>query len=49
MAPLEVALGQSAIVSEMIEEEGDFLKPEAILDLSGIGRVVKAQKSESRK
>jgi release factor glutamine methyltransferase len=46
---LEVALGQSAIVSEMIEEEGDFLKPEAIPDLSGIGRVVKAQKWESRK
>jgi release factor glutamine methyltransferase len=41
---LEVALGQSGIVSEMIEEEGNFLKPGFIPDLSGIGRVVKAQK-----
>ena len=46
---LEVALGQSGIVSKMIEEGGNFLKPESIPDLSGIGRVVKAQKSESRK
>jgi release factor glutamine methyltransferase len=46
---LEVALGQSGIVSEMIEEGGNFIKPETIPDLSGIGRVVKAQKSESRK
>ncbi len=45
---LEVALGQSGIVSEMIEEEGNFLKPESISDLSGIGRVVKAQRLESR-
>jgi release factor glutamine methyltransferase len=41
---LEVALGQSGNVSQMIEEEGSFLKPESIPDLSGIGRVVKAQK-----
>jgi release factor glutamine methyltransferase len=41
---LEVALGQSGIVSGMIEEGGNFLKPESIPDLSGIGRVVKAQK-----
>jgi len=41
---LEVALGQSRIVSEMIEEEGHFFKPESIPDLSGIGRVVKAQR-----
>jgi release factor glutamine methyltransferase len=41
---LEVALGQSGNVSEMIEEGGHFLKPESIPDLSGIGRVVKAQK-----
>jgi release factor glutamine methyltransferase len=41
---LEVALGQSGVVSEMIEEGGNFLKPESIPDLSGIGRVVKAQK-----
>jgi release factor glutamine methyltransferase len=41
---LEVALGQSGIVSGMIEEGGNFLKPESIPDLSGIGRVVKAQR-----
>lgn len=41
---LEVALGQSGIVSEMIEASGDFLNPESISDLSGIGRVVKAQR-----
>ncbi len=46
---LEVALGQGEIVSGMIEEGGSFLKPESIPDLSGIGRVVKAQKMESRK
>jgi len=41
---LEVALGQGPDVSELIEEGGQFLKPECIPDLSGIGRVVKAQK-----
>jgi len=41
---LEVALGQSGSVSEMIEKEGNFLGPQCIPDLSGIGRVVKAQK-----
>ncbi len=41
---LEVALGQGPDVCELIEEEGHFLKPERIPDLSGIGRVVKAQK-----
>jgi len=41
---LEVALGQSGIVSGMIGEGDNFLKPESIPDLSGIGRVVKAQK-----
>ena len=41
---LEVALGQGEIVSGMIEEGGHFLKPESIPDLSGIGRVVKAQR-----
>jgi len=41
---LEVALGQSGIVSEMIEKGGNFFKPESIPDLSGIGRVVKAQR-----
>jgi len=43
---LEVALGQSGVVSGMIEEGGRFLKPESIPDLSGIGRVVKAQKNK---
>jgi len=46
---LEVALGQSRIVSEMIEGGGHFFKPESIPDLSGIGRVVKAQKMENGK
>jgi release factor glutamine methyltransferase len=46
---LEVALGQSGIVSGMIEEESHFLKPESIPDLSGIGRVVRARKMESGK
>lgn len=41
---LEVALGQSGIVSGMMEEGGHFLKAESIPDLSGIGRVVKAQR-----
>ncbi len=42
---LEVALGQSGHVSEMIEETGNFLKPESLPDLSGIGRVVKVQRN----
>ncbi len=41
---LEVALGQGPEVSEWIEGEGHFFKPECVPDLSGIGRVVKAQK-----
>jgi release factor glutamine methyltransferase len=41
---LEVGQGQSERVSKLIEEGGHFLKPECILDLSGIERVVKAQK-----
>ncbi len=41
---LEVALGQGAYVSDLIEEDGCFFKPECIPDLSGIGRVVKARK-----
>ncbi len=43
---LEVALGQSGVVSEMIEASGDFLQPESVPDLSGIGRVVKAQRNQ---
>ncbi len=42
---LEVALGQSGDVSEMIEETDNFLKPESLPDLSGIGRVVKVQRN----
>ncbi len=41
---LEVALGQDSDVSDLIEEEGSFFKPECIPDLSGIGRVVKARR-----
>ena len=41
---LEIALGQGGIVSGMIEEGGNFLRPESIPDLSGIGRVVKARR-----
>ena len=41
---LEVGQGQSRIVSRRIEEESHFLKPACIPDLSGIERVVKAQR-----
>lgn len=41
---LEVGQGQSRIVSQRIEEGSHFLKPESIPDLSGIERVVKAQR-----
>jgi release factor glutamine methyltransferase len=41
---LEVGQGQSRIVSELFEEGSYFLKPECIPDLSGIERVVKAQR-----
>ena len=41
---LEVALGQGSDVSDLMEEEGSFFKPECIPDLSGIGRVVKARR-----
>jgi release factor glutamine methyltransferase len=43
---LEVAQGKNVYVSEMIEEEGNFGEPQCIPDLSGIGRVVKAQRKE---
>ena len=42
---LEVGLGQSERVSNLIEGGGHFLRPECVPDLSGIERVVKAQKS----
>jgi len=41
---LEVGQGQSRIVSQRIEEGSHFLKAERIPDLSGIERVVKAQR-----
>jgi len=41
---LEVGQGQGSKVSEWIEEEGNFLKPQLLQDLSRIGRVVKAQR-----
>ena len=41
---LEVGQGQSLRVSELMEEGGHFFNPECVPDLSGIERVVKAQK-----
>jgi release factor glutamine methyltransferase len=40
----EVALGQGSNVSDLIQKDGCFFKPECIPDLSGIGRVVKAER-----
>ena len=45
---LEVGQAQAEKVSELIEKRGDFLGPQRLQDLSGIERVVKAQrKSEN--
>jgi release factor glutamine methyltransferase len=41
---LEVGQGQAREVSEMLEETGIFGSIESIQDLSGIERVVKAEK-----
>ena len=41
---LEIGQGQSKKVAEQIERRGVFLKPQILPDLSGIERVVKAQK-----
>jgi release factor glutamine methyltransferase len=41
---LEVGQGQSPRISKLMEEEGHFLDPECVPDLSEIERVVKAQK-----
>ena len=41
---LEIGQGQGPLVSGLIEEEGNFLKPDCIPDLSGIERVVKVQR-----
>jgi release factor glutamine methyltransferase len=43
---LEVGSHQAGTVSEMIEAEGCFRKPEKVRDLAGIERVVKAQLKE---
>ena len=43
---LEVGYGQAGRVCEMIEAEGRFGQPETVKDLSGIERVVKAQRKE---
>jgi len=45
---LEVGQGQSLMVSNLIVERGYFLKPECVPDLSGIERVVKAQRKKIR-
>ena len=44
---LEMGQGQSQRVAEQIERSGAFLRPKILPDLSGIERVVKAQKTES--
>ncbi len=41
---LEVGQAQAEKVSELIEKKGDFLAPQRFQDLSGIERVVKAQR-----
>jgi hypothetical protein len=41
---LEVGQAQAEKVSELIEKRGEFLAPERLQDLSGIERVVKAQR-----
>ena len=46
---LEVGNNQAPSISEMIEAEGGFERPERVKDLSGTERVVKAQKVDSRK
>ena len=42
---LEMGQGQGPLVSELIEGGGHFLKPDCVPDLSGIERIVKAQKN----
>lgn len=43
---VEVGSGQADKVSEMIEARGGFHKPKRVKDLSGIERVIKAQKDK---
>ena len=44
---LEVGQTQGEKVSELIQKRGDFLTPQRLQDLSGIERVVKAQRKEN--
>jgi release factor glutamine methyltransferase len=46
---VETGQGQNGKVSEMMEETGLFAGMDSVRDLSGIGRVVKARKTESKK
>ncbi len=41
---LEIGQGQGPLVSELIKEGGNFLKPDCVPDLSGVERVVKVQR-----
>jgi len=41
---LEVGQGQGRKVSQLMEDKGEFLRPQMIPDLAGIERVLKAQK-----
>jgi release factor glutamine methyltransferase len=43
---LEVADGQATSVSEVVSKQAGFLRPKVGLDLSGVERVVRAQKRE---
>jgi release factor glutamine methyltransferase len=42
---LEIGQGQGPLVSELIKEGGNFLKPDCVPDLSGVERIVKAQRN----
>jgi release factor glutamine methyltransferase len=46
---LEVGQGQGEKVAEQIGRNGTFLKPQILPDLSGVERIVKAQKMDGRK
>ena len=46
---MEVGQGQAEMVAKQIQGSGTFLESHILPDLAGIGRVVKAQKMESRK
>ena len=46
---LEIGQAQGGKVSELIDKRGDFSMPQLLKDLSGLERMVKAQKKESSK